>query len=370
MTGGWLLVETLGREPAVVALGGDTKRLTPLSAFLRRDPNLMAIQSAIGESVRAGVGLSSITSKNDCVIRTEVVAMPDGRIHGAQVWTGPATQEPPNRPVIGSLVWDLCTGVAVDTSESLVNSGCDPEAVSSPDMAFAGDLPRRELSHSEAAIVPTAVAPGRGIALCHAWDGTDYAGKSITVGFVARALQESPRDGGDRLVCRGMNWRTHRGEGPAAAPDRLVQQALRRPAPPGVHRALVELNTWTLVRWLDDPPSFFDWATAMSRDRPFYPPDRHHMTRMAMEFVGGVTSGVLRMSTADGDWTPVHVTVRRVELDDGNYAGLATMRLPNPAELATAAFESIDDMTGGRLHHRATPTRKARRRRARRSRGV
>ena len=51
----WLLVETLGSEPAVVAQGRRTKNLVPISAFLRRNPNLMAIQTAIGETVRAGV---------------------------------------------------------------------------------------------------------------------------------------------------------------------------------------------------------------------------------------------------------------------------------------------------------------------------
>ena len=54
MTHDWLLVETLGSEPAVVAQGRRTKNLVPISAFLRRNPNLMAIQTAIGETVRAG----------------------------------------------------------------------------------------------------------------------------------------------------------------------------------------------------------------------------------------------------------------------------------------------------------------------------
>ncbi len=59
----WLLVEVLGSEPVVVAQGPRTKNLVPISAFLRRNPHLMAIQTAIGETVRAGVGLSSITPK-------------------------------------------------------------------------------------------------------------------------------------------------------------------------------------------------------------------------------------------------------------------------------------------------------------------
>jgi hypothetical protein len=52
------------------------------------------------------------------------------------------------------------------------------------------------------------------------------------------------------------------------------------------------------------------------------------MARMAEEFTAGSTSGTLRMVANDGGWTPVHVTVNRVELDDGVFAGLATLRQP------------------------------------------
>ena len=97
MSHDWMLVETLGSEPAVVAEGAHTKNLVPISTFLRRNPHLMAIQTAIGETVRAGKGLSSITPKNDRVIRTEVVQMSDGRIHGVQIWSGTPDMEPPDR---------------------------------------------------------------------------------------------------------------------------------------------------------------------------------------------------------------------------------------------------------------------------------
>ena len=47
MTQGWLLVETLGGQPAVVAQGRQMKNFVPLAGFLRRNPNLSAIQTAI-----------------------------------------------------------------------------------------------------------------------------------------------------------------------------------------------------------------------------------------------------------------------------------------------------------------------------------
>src|SRR3954452_15364904 len=210
MTHDWLLVETLGGEPAVVAQGPRTKNLVPISAFLRRDPNLMAIQSAIGETVRAGVGLSSITPKNDRVIRTDVVKMSDGLIHGVHLWIGPPELEPPDRPIPGPLMWDLASGVATDTTESLWNNGWDPEKEPTQGRAFADDLPRRDLNPGEVTVLCMAIKPEVGTAFSSTWETTDFTGEPITIGVVFRVLQESHDDGTERLIGRAMNWRSMR----------------------------------------------------------------------------------------------------------------------------------------------------------------
>ncbi|BCI84932.1 hypothetical protein NIIDMKKI_01380 [Mycobacterium kansasii] len=110
MTHDWLLVETLGDEPAVVAQGRQLKNLVPITTFLRRSPHLSAVRTAITESLQTGQSLSSITPKSDRVICTEPVVMSDGRVHGVQVWIGPAGAEPPERPIPGPLKWDLTLG--------------------------------------------------------------------------------------------------------------------------------------------------------------------------------------------------------------------------------------------------------------------
>lgn len=328
MTHDWLLVETLGSEPAVVAQGRRTRKLIPISTLLRRSPHLMAIQTAIGETVRAGKGLSSITPKNDRVIRTEVVQMSDGRIHGVHVWAGPPDMEPPERPVPGPLVWDLDTGTASDSPEALENSGWDPRSQASRNRTFADDLPKRDLNPSEAQVLIMAIKREPGTTLCDSWDVTDYRGESITVGFVARTVVEPQDDGTERLLCRAMNWRGEPDDS-SGTQDHLAQRILNGLAQPGVHRALVDLSTWTLLKWLDEPAPFFDWRAGLAGDHVVHPADRPEMARMATELTQGVASGVLRMpADRDGNWTPVHVTVNRVELDDGVYAALATLRRP------------------------------------------
>ncbi|HET7740095.1 MAG TPA: PAS domain-containing protein [Mycobacterium sp.] len=332
MTHDWLLVETLGAEPAVVAQGSLTKNLIPISAFLRRDPHLMAIQSAIGETVRAGNGLSSITPKNDLVIRTEVVQMTDGRIHGVHVWSGPPDLEPPERIVPGALKWDLTNRIATDTAESLCNSGMNPTVEATQGRAFAEDLPTRDLNPSETRVLAVAINPKPGRTFCSTWDVTDYEGNPIAVGFVARVLLES--DGGpERMICRAMNWRAVRDRS-TIVPHDLAQRILNGLAEPGVHRAIVDLRSWTLLKWLDEPCPFYDWRSRADGEPLAHPDDNDQVSAMVADFDRGPVSSVLRLRANGGGWTPVHVTVHRVELEDEVFGGLLSLRQPTDDELA------------------------------------
>jgi hypothetical protein len=94
----WLLVETLGTEPVVVAQGRQMKNLVPISTFLRRNPNLAAIQTAITETVATAKSLASITANQpgDPHRAGHHVRRAHSRV---QVWSGPAEAEPPERPV-------------------------------------------------------------------------------------------------------------------------------------------------------------------------------------------------------------------------------------------------------------------------------
>ena len=335
MTPDWLLVETLGAEPAVVAQGQQTKNLVPISAFLRRNPNLMAIQAAIGETVHAGTSLSSLTAKGDRVIRTEVVRMTDSRIHGVHVWIGPLEETPPDRPIPGPLKWDLTNGIATDTPESLFNSGFDPAVETTQGRAFAEDLPTRNLNPSEAKVLAVAIKPEAGRTFCSSWDVEDHEGKPITVGFAARVLEEPDDAGRARLICRAMNWRSLHDETSVPLHD-LGQRILNGLARPGVYRALVDLTTWRLLKWLDDPCPLYDWHARDDGLDVIHPDDEADMRSMAREFASGAAARVLRLRAVGGGWTPIHVTAHRVEIDDDVFAGLLSLRVPTAEELGPA----------------------------------
>jgi hypothetical protein len=338
----WLLVETLGDEPAVVALGRQQRNLVPITAFLRRNPHLAAIRTAIAESMQTGQSLASITPKKDRVIRTEPVVMSDGRIHGVQVWSGPTQTEPPERPIPGAFTWDLTLGVATDTSESLANRGKDPEMAGSQGRSFAETWPSRDLKPNEDRALAAAVNAEPGQTLCDTWDSTDWQGNPIRVSFVARNSLEPVPEGGEHLIGRGMTWRAEPSE-TAAPTDQLAQRILHGLAQPGVHRALIDLNKWTLLKWLDEPCPFYDWRRSAMNEPRIHPSDEPKLAAMISEFAGGAASGVLRMPGHGDTWVAVHVTVSRVELKEKTFAGLVSVRLPTEAELADAGLPAVEN---------------------------
>jgi hypothetical protein len=333
----WLLVETLGNEPAVVALGRQLRNLVPVTVFLRRNPHLAAIQNAIAESLQNSQSLVSITPKSRRVIRTEPVLMSDGRLHGVHIWSGPADAEPPERPIPGPLKWNMTLGVATDTPESLANTGKNPDVEDVDGRAFADNWPAGDLKPNEGKALAVAVKSQPGDTLYDTWDSTDWQGNPIRVSFVARSALEPGPDGRDHVIARGMNWRA---EPATKAPptDRLAQRILHGLAQPGVHRALFDPASWTLLKWLDEPCPFYDWRQITPDTPRMHPSDEARMAAMTAEFAGGATSGVLRMPAHGGGWVPVHVTVNRVEVEPATFAGLVCVRLPTKVELAEAGL--------------------------------
>ena len=333
----WLLIETLGDEPAVVAQGRQLKNMVPLSAFLRRNPYLQVVAEAVKRTARTGRGVNRVLPGTDRVILAEAVRMSDGRVHGVQVWNGCVGEEPPERPVIGPLIWDLTSGVATDTAESLSNSGMDPSSERTHGRAFAEDLPRKSLNANEAEVLSLAIRCAPGDSICSTWDVTDRNGEPIKVGFVARANLETLPDGSRHLISRALNWRVER-DGPAVAHDFLAQRILDGLAQPGTYRALVDLHSWILLKWLDEPCPYFNWR--QTGDPMVHPADEHLMPAMTTEFAHGPTSRVLRLKGNDGGWVPLHVTVSRVELDKKAVAALISLRLPTEAELTDSRLSA------------------------------
>jgi hypothetical protein len=327
----WLLVETLGDEPVVIAQGRQMKNMVPLRTFLRRNPGAAAIADAVEDAARTGQGMTRETPGANRAIRTQVVRMSDGRVHGVQVWSGSAAEQPAKRPIPGPAMWDLTARVGMASRESLANRGMDPQTEPTHGRSLADDLPRRGLQPSEMKVLAMAVRCRPGEAFCSTWDTTDRNGNPFTFGFVVRAGLETVADGSEHRIFRSMDWRTEPAR-PTTARDDLAQRILDGLAQPGTHRALVSLENWTLLKWLDDPCPYYDWHPT---DAPVvHPADEPVIAAMTADFSRGAISRVLRLKGKSGGWVRIHVTVNRFALDNAAVAGLISLRLPTETELA------------------------------------
>jgi hypothetical protein len=331
MAGEWLLIETLGPQPAVVAVGRAMKNFVPVPVFLRRNPDLPTISAAITQTVTGATGLTRTTARGNRLIGTAPVIMTDGVTHGVQLWCGPAEPGPPQRPLIGAYTVDLDTGESAVTEQFLVNIGKDPATEPLTGRSMADDIPAGAFNEGEAMALSWTVdlAPGRTFAAN--WALHDGKGLHRRVGFCVRISRE-PAAGAERLLGRSMNLLETVGATPVSN-EHLTARLIDAMARPGHYRAIIDLNTWRLIKWIDEPCPLYDW-----RATPAMHPDDHARlaTPMAEELSYDQTTAVLRLPANGGGWTPIHLSIHRVELATGVYAGLVTLRQPTPEELSAA----------------------------------
>jgi len=338
VTGDWLLVETLGEEPVVVAQGRQMKNFVPIGSFLRRNPNLAAIQTAIAETVESGSALASITPKTKRVIRTEPVAMPDGRIHGVHVWCGPPDADPAERPAPGAYKADLNIAEASVTEQFLSNVGKDPAVESLTGRSLAEDIPDRNLNEGEAKALSWTIDLVAGRTFAANWGWIDQSGTFRRVGFCFRTVLETVESGEEHLMARSMNIVESVGAAPAPS-DHLAHRILEGLAQPGVYRGIVDLENWTLLKWLDGPCPYYNWRGRVQMHPDDY---EHYKARVIAELETGSASAVLRLGGNEGEWVPLHITLSRMELDNGVYGGLMLLRLPSSDELYDAGLDPAE----------------------------
>ena len=316
------------------------KNFVPLAVFLRRNPNLAAIQSAISDTVSSATGLASITPKTNRVIRTEPVVMSDGRIHAVHVWCGPPDDEPPERPIPGPLKFDVTLAEGTGTVEYFINAGMDAATEPTTGRGLADDMPNRSLNPDEAKTLSWSIDTAPGRTYSTTWDFTDKQGTFRRVGWCARTITETAEDGSEHLIARAMNL-VEEVSGSPAPQANLAHRILDGMSHPGVYRAIIDLTTWMPLKWIDDPCPYFNWRGRVL----LHPEDHEHLApRMSEEIRSGMTSAILRLPGNNGGWVPLHITISRVELDEGIYGGIVTVRRPTDVELADAGLASADEI--------------------------
>lgn len=308
------------------------KNFVPINIFFRRNPNLAALSAAVAQTLMSETGLTIATARGDRVIRTDRVVMTDGRVHGVHLWYGPAEAEPPQRPLPGAWMCNRNLRSSL-TPQFLLNIGKDPGMEPLSGRSIADDLPADSFNEGESEALSLAVDGSPGRTFAANWSFRDGRGAFRRVGFCIRIILETDADGNEHPVGRSMNISESVSDGPLSA-DQLAQRVIDGMARPGVHRAIIDLNTWSLIKWLDEPCPFYDWRAKPQMN----PEDRKRFSaQMAEELAFDQTTAVLRLP-ASGGWVPIHVTVNRIELNKGIFAGLVALRRPTDEEIAGAGL--------------------------------
>ena len=101
----------------------------------------------------------------------------------------------------------------------------------------------------------------------------------------------------------------------------LAQRVIMAEREPGEHRAIVDLRTLDVLRWIDEPPPGIAWEN--NGAAPARASTGHDLRRPADVAAAGDedrVEGSLRVRAVSGDWTAVSVTASLMLLDQHTTA--------------------------------------------------
>ena len=331
-----MLIETLGEDPTVVAVGKQAKKMVALPAILGRNRHFPMINEAIQGSISAKTPAIFPVPGSDRIIRTHPLIMTTGEVHGTHLWLGTQDTTPPERPIAGAWSWNLAADTVNLNADALfVNGITDREPGEGGNIAesFRYIEPNPDEADALAKVVNAHV----GATHCATWVGKGEDQQLRRVHFSARIFEEPITR--HRLV-RGLNINTGPDTPltPEQQPTILAQQLLAAVAEPGTHRAIVNLRTLTLLKWVDEPMPDIDWEYDPENKPKLHPDDLAIAREMSRGLSnapkdGGVlkTEGILRIRGRNGQWLPIHVTANLTLLKEHTTAALVTVRHAPPA---------------------------------------
>ncbi|EFV12706.1 GAF domain-containing protein [Segniliparus rugosus] len=311
----WLLVDTLGSAPSVVCVGRrQMAGLPELTTVLSRNASLRDLLAALG-GIGDHVGeVRLVRGRKGQQLHIRPVALPDGQVHGAQVWIGKQGEQPPPRPLAGAWWWDVAKAESVEDEESFRTR------------AFPGGYRRHKAIAADLRMLvdPLDESTGLGFVLSgkpgeaydSIWTHQSADAEYVRIRFSAHISVDA--DGGRHV--RGVDtnvdidprsWQHPR----PTMIARVVSLATRRK---GEHCALMlDPEAFTLWRWWNDPPLWLGDAYQPQ----LHPEDRPVLLSLLAGLRGRADPGsgrnraVLRLMGAGGEWLEAEVEADLAPLD-------------------------------------------------------
>ncbi|MBO0879682.1 MAG: DUF5593 domain-containing protein [Mycobacterium sp.] len=338
----WLLVEVFGghrREPTVLAKGNSPQRMVPLRKILVRPGLVDEVLAVIARVAATAAPVRTNTLDQQRQIRADPLSTYGGRVHGVWVWVGGNTESPPQRGLAGA--WHInVTRYESNRSDDLFDlygtpKGNRPYTVS---LAQLFGYRRLQTNSDESSALAKMINSRPGDEHQATWTVTREDTKERrAANFAFRTIEEPGVDGNPEVIARGISHDIGPADSTSAAPPEtpmlLAERVVAAERTPGEHRAIVNLHTLRLVRWLDDPYPDIAWEIDRHPLPAIHREDLSRAMAMSEELAhsGRVTSS-LRFRAVNGDWMRLGVVARLMILDQHTTAALVTLSEFKPGD--------------------------------------
>ncbi|KMV17648.1 hypothetical protein ACT17_15335 [Mycolicibacterium conceptionense] len=342
----WILVATAGDlDPRVIAIGRTRRPLKPLKDAIR-GPRRTAICAAVDAAVETSQVVETVHAREGFRVVAEPLVSPTGVVAGVRVCAvpHPATMDSldglPERLPSGAWSWDMQRGVMLASSETF-DVYQAPPSKRLVEMYPPQWLPTlTDDMQAGFAALSAHITGADGDEMVEQWPVRRLDGVLRDMVFAARVVGSV----GDRWVHGVVSDIT---EGVAAVPpDPSFSGALLEAelaVEPDWYRAVFDLKTLGLVRWLSEPPPMLLWLPLP--DSPCEPgvhPDDHgELERMAGEVMRGPAQVRFRARGVDCSWLWVEGTASLMPLDpDRDVYGLL-LRVQVESATASGTVKSL-----------------------------
>ncbi len=339
----WLLIETFGGdgrvEPTVIGVGSTPKRMVSLTSVLGRGRYLEDVRALVARVAASGSSVRTTTRDGARQLWGDPLVSFSGNVHGVYAWLGLPEEPPPPRDLAGAWYFNLTTGKIGGSDDLLDLYAVAPEQRRS-ERVIAEAFGRLITNADESAALAVIVNARPGAEHQATWSVRRDEGQIRAANFAARAVVERTLDGEEHVVLRGITHDLGPAESTPSAPPRMVlaQQVLAAEQEPGKHRAIVNLRTLTLLRWVDDPMPGVAWENDAEHPPAIHPGDLTLATQMSAQLAtAGRVRRELRLRSTSGEWLTVQIEASLMLLDQHTTAALVTLsQVPQPPTTPTA----------------------------------
>ena len=330
MSNKWLLIEAFGGRPAptVIGIGSTPKKMVPLPLILGRGRSLELIEAAVTQALETKEPAVVEAADQHHVIAEPLLAF-TGDAHGVYAWVGSRGETPPSRDLAGAWHFNLTTDTIGGSDDLLDLYGVLPEhrqTERATAEAFERLIPNADASAALAILVRS--RPGdehQAVWAIRRDDGVVRAGH-----LSCRAVAEV-HDGQSQVILKGITHDIGAADDTPAAPPPpvLEQRVLESMAEAGAYRALINLKTFRILRWIDPAMPGLAWRYAPNESAHhawIHEDDRAIAERLSDDLASGQGKATLRLAGTERDWLVVDITANIVLLDQHTTAALFTMR--------------------------------------------